>query len=370
MNLIVDETEFVDDNAMRNEHHVDSNESPVPSGDVAVSVVVPCRNEINAIDDFLESALAQTGVDGGFEIVVADGLSDDGTRERLDARARSDARLRVVSNPERIVSTGLNRAIRASRGQVVVRMDVHSEYAPDYLAECLRILQSSGADNVGGPARTRARTYFQRANAAAYQSWFSVGGARFHDPHYSGPVDTVPYGCWRRQTLLDTGLFDERLVRNQDDEFNLRLIRRGGRIWQSSTICSWYYPRSSFGALFRQYYQYGYWKVPVIRKHRMPASWRQVTPFGMVIAGISLAILGFVVPWAWSVLMALVTAYMALSLAASVQAAGASGDYRLGFILPFIFLAYHVSYGAGFSLGLVDAVTGRLPSKPVTSLSR
>jgi hypothetical protein len=249
-------------------------------------------------------------------------------------------------------------------------MDVHSEYAPNYLAECLRILQSSGADNVGGPARTRARTHFQRANGAAYQSWFSVGSARFHDPQYSGPVDTVPYGCWRRQTLLDMGLFDERLVRNQDDEFNLRLIRRGGRIWQSSTICSWYYPRSSFAALFRQYYQYGYWKVPVIRKHHIPASWRQVVPFGMLIGGVSLAILGFVVPWAWSTLIVLAIAYVALSLAASMQAAGASGDYCLAFILPAVFLTYHVSYGAGFSVGLFDAVTGRSPSKAVAALSR
>lgn len=370
MNRLAGRSGIAQNYPMRNGGNHDSNDIAESGGDAAVSVIVPCRNEIDAIDCFLETALAQAGVDGGFEIIVADGQSDDGTRERLDEWARSDGRLRVVANPERIVSTGLNRAIRASKGQIVVRMDVHSVYAPDYLAECMRILRSSGADNVGGPARTRARTFFQRANAAAYHSWFSVGGAKFHDPRYTGPVDTVPYGCWHRQTLLDAGLFDERLVRNQDDELNLRLIRRGGKIWQSSTIRSWYYPRSSIAALFQQYYQYGYWKVPVMRKHGVPASWRQVAPFGMLIGAMTLAMLGFVAPWAWSTLAVLAMTYAAMSLAASVQAARASGDCRLAFVLPAVFLVYHLSYGAGLSAGLFDAVTGRSPPSAVASLSR
>ena len=157
-------------------------------------------------------------------------------------------------------------------------MDTHTEYATDYVRKCVRTLETTKACNVGGPARTKADGLCPRAIQAAYHSRFSSGGARFHDEHYSGYVDTVPYGCWRKETLIRLGLFDEQLVRNQDDELNLRLIRDGGKIWQASDIVSWYHPRSTLSSLFRQYFQYGFWKVLVIRKHRLPASWRHLIP--------------------------------------------------------------------------------------------
>lgn len=343
---------------------------PRRNGSPTVSVIVPCRNEIDAIDSFLRSALAQTGLDGEYEVIIADGESDDGTRAVLDEWAQRDSRVKIVDNPARFVSSGLNRAIRAARGDIVARMDVHTEYAPDYLAECLRVISLTGAENVGGPARTKARTPFQSANAAAYHSWFCVGGARFHDPGFSGEVDTVPYGCWRRQTLEELGLFDETLVRNQDDELNLRLTRKGGRIWQSATIRSWYYPRNSAWSLFRQYYQYGYWKVKVIQKHRLPASWRQLVPFSMVVGFMVLTALGFVAPFAWRVLLALAVVYGGLAAVASFQAARAAGRPMLAWRLPGIFLVYHVSYGVGFAMGCFDSLTGRVPSAGAVSLSR
>src|SRR5262249_21289065 len=148
---------------------------------------------------------------------------------------------------------GLNRAVRAAKGDIIIRMDVHTEYAPDYVKRCVEVLRGTGADNVGGPARTRAEGYRQEAIALAFHSRFSTGGARFHDPNYDGYVDTVTYGCWRKTRLVELGLFDEELARNQDDELNVRIHRAGGTVYQSSSIRSWYRPRPSLRGLFTQH---------------------------------------------------------------------------------------------------------------------
>ena len=335
-----------------------------------VSVVVPCRNEAGHIDDCLDSLLDQEPVPGGFEVIVADGRSDDGTREALERRAAADSRVRVVNNPGRIVSTGLNAAIRVARGEVVVRMDAHTTYAEDYLRQCIAVLEETGADNVGGPARTSASGYVQRAIAAAYHSPFSVGGARFHDPSYEGELDTVTYGCWRKEVFDRVGLFDEELVRNQDDEHNFRLTLAGGRIWQSPRIRSWYRPRSSLPALFLQYQQYGYWKVRVIQKHGHPASWRHLVPVAFTVG----ALLG------WPLALAdrrLAAAYLAgwaayglASLAASVWTAARSSWSFLP-ALPVVFLVFHLGYGLGFARGVWDFVVARSGARAgMTTLTR
>src|SRR5207237_2775783 len=186
--------------------------------------------------------------------------------------ASQNSQVRVLNNPGRIVSTGLNAALQAARGEVVVRMDAHTTYASDYLQKCLAVLRETGADNVGGPMRTNAISYKERAIRAVFHSPFAVGGARSHNPHYEGYVDTVIYGCWKKDIFERVGYFDEELVRNQDDEHNLRIVRSGGKVYQSPRIYSWYRVRDSFKALLRQYMQYGYWKVLVSRKHQLPAS--------------------------------------------------------------------------------------------------
>jgi succinoglycan biosynthesis protein ExoA len=317
----------------------------MPDVGIDITIVSPCRNEAPSVASFVRALLAQELAGYTWEAIIADGASDDGTREELE-RATAGTPVRVIDNPMRIVSSGLNQAIREARGRYIVRMDMHTDYAPDYVAKCVEVLERTGARNVGGPARTRPAGGLGTAIAAAYHSPFSCGGARFHDPLYEGWVDTVTYGCWEKSYLEAIGLFDETLVRNQDDELNLRIVRSGGRIWQDPDIRSWYTPRSSLKALFRQYFQYGFWKVAVIRKHRLPASWRHLVPGAFV----AMNILTAAVDWrAWLLLWG---AYLAVATEASVQAARGAG-WRLLAVLPLVFATFHTAYGLGFFAGLV-----------------
>jgi len=327
---------------------------------VEVTIIVACCNEVTHIRGFLDSVLSQDMSGNSWEAVIADGMSDDGTRDVLQEYSARHTQLRLIDNPGRIVSTGLNAAIRAARGDIIMRLDAHTFYAPDYCRLCVEMLQRKGADNVGGPARTQAVGIRARAVAAAYHSPFSTGGARFHDVDYEGWVDTVPYGCWHKTTLERIGLFDETLVRNQDDELNLRLLRAGGKIWQSPAIVSWYSPRPALSNLFRQYFQYGFWKVAVIRKHRLPGSWRHLVPIGFVLANIFFLacmavtkVLGAAQWFASSMVLwfSVVVAYVLATLIASLIAARRNGWAILPY-LPAVFAAYHLSYGLGFLVGL------------------
>ena len=149
-------------------------------------------------------------------------------------------------------------------------MDAHTAYASDYIRQCFAVLHETGADNVGGPWIAEGKGFIGQAIAAAFQSAFAVGGALGHRSDYEGTLDTVYLGCWPVEVFERIGLFDEEMVRSEDDEFNLRLTRAGGKIWQSPRIKSWYHPRESLGSLLCQQIQYGYWKVRVIQKHKIP----------------------------------------------------------------------------------------------------
>lgn len=326
-----------------------------------VSVVVPCRNERRALPAFLASLEQQDWPPEQMEVLIADGMSDDGSDQLLKAYSEAhDGRVRLVANPGKIVSTGLNAAIRAARGALILRMDVHAEYARDYIRQCVETLLATGADNVGGAPRVRHDSFRSTLFGAAFNSGFAVGGALSHNVKYDGWADTVCFGCWRKTTLERLGLFDEALVRNQDDELNLRLTRAGGRIWQSVRIVSWYKPRVRLSHLARQYFQYGFWKVAVIRKHRLPASIRHLIPVSFVLVQVLLGGVLIVelasglnqlhnaAATAWA---SLVGVYGIATIAASFVTAQRN-DWRLFPFLPVIFATYHLSYGIGFLTGL------------------
>lgn len=324
-----------------------------------LSIVVPCRNEVTHIGPFLDNMINQK-VDGcDMEILVADGMSDDGTREIIRSTAERHSNVKLLDNPAGFVSPGLNLAIRNARGAVILRADVHTRYAPDYVAQCVKALEETGADNVGGAARTTALTGLPKAIAMAYSSPYSVGGARFHEEDFEGWVDTVPYGCWRAEFFERVGFFDEDLIRNQDDELNFRAVRCGNGVWQSRQIQSWYEPRSTLRSLFKQYLQYGYWKVLVIRKHRRAAAIRHWVPFSALLLGTLLLGFGLMLPAAWNILAAIFCLYLLLLLIGSVHICTKSGSWASFRYLPFALAAFHFGYGIGFALGVIDFVVFR-----------
>jgi glycosyltransferase involved in cell wall biosynthesis len=311
-----------------------------------VSIIVACRNEAAFIQQFLNSVFRQTVP---CEVVIADGLSCDGTREIL---LKNCPAIQLIENPRLSASSGLNLALKASSGDIIIRMDAHTEYAADYVETCLAVLTETGATNVGGPARTRSEGFWQSAIAAAFHSPFFSGGARFHNENYEGRVDTVPYGCWRRSDLEALGGFDETLVRNQDDELNLRIHRTGGFVWQSPRIRSWYAPRRSLSTLARQYYEYGVWKVAVMRKHGRPAQVRHLVP---ALALLSFGLLAIACPVSAAARRGMVLSVAAYSFAIVLASLGClmkSRQVKPLPALPFIFATVHLAYGSGWLSGL------------------
>jgi glycosyltransferase involved in cell wall biosynthesis len=323
-----------------------------------VTVILPIRNEARYIERCLNAVLAQTYPRKYLEILVVDGMSDDGTREIVERvcggqrNHQSEIKnQKLIDNPERIVPTALNRGIRAARGDVIVRVDGHCVIAPDYLRCCVNALQATDADNVGGPMRAVSETYIGQAIALATSSPFGVGGARFHYAEMAQWVDTVYMGAYRREVFDRIGLFDEELVRNQDDEFNFRLTRAGGKIWLDPQIKSIYYSRGTLRRLWKQYYEYGFWKVRVIQKHGRPAALRHLVP-ALFVGALGATLLLSLVTQNPLWFLLIFIPYALAALAASVWS-GLRSDWRIVLFLPIVFFVLHVSYGAGFLVGLI-----------------
>ncbi len=342
-----------------------SNQELARSPSRRVSVIVPCRNEVAHIGPLLTSVLQQAA-NAAFdvEVLVVDGASDDGTRGALRNFQHQYPMIRILDNPEQIVSTGLNRAIGEATGSIIVRMDAHTRYAPDYIAQCVRALDESGAANVGGPWIAKGDNYVSRAVALVFDSPLVSGGGKAHVKSYEGPVDTVYLGCWRKEIFQKYGLFDESLVRGQDNEMNLRILRGGGTVWQTPLICSRYVPRGTIASLFQQYSQYGYWKAAVIRKHRLPASLRQLVPGAFLTSLVVLAAASPLSGTARLCLVSLLAAYGAAVAMATFAACRTRQALSLLPVVPLVFGAFHFGFGYGFLRGVLDFYLLRRRSNP------
>jgi glycosyltransferase involved in cell wall biosynthesis len=319
-----------------------------------VTLIMPIRNEAGFIARSLTAALAQDYPHDRMEVLIADGMSTDETRDVVArvAQRYSGIRVTVIDNPGKIVPTGINAALLHAQGQIIVRVDGHTIVEPDYVRECIAALERSGASNVGGRMDPVSEGRFGEATALATSSPFGVGGARFHYSDREEWVDTVYMGAWPRDVFQRHGIFDEELVRNQDDELNYRLRSRGEKILLSPRIKSRYYNRSTRHALWRQYLQYGYWKVRVMQKHPPQMQPRQfVPPLFVSSLLILLSAAPFFALGKWLFLL-VSGSYVMANLAASLLVARKS-SWRCLPLLPAVFLILHMAYGFGFLLGLV-----------------
>ncbi|MGI6740033.1 MAG: glycosyltransferase family 2 protein [Brevefilum sp.] len=316
-----------------------------------VSILIPIRNEIKHIEHCLDAVLNQDYPAGKMEILIADGMSDDGTREILKLYMDQHSQIRVYDNPRKVVATGLNLLISQTKGEVLIRVDGHTIVYPDYVRNCVELLHTSVADNVGGRMDAKGENFIGNVVAIATSTPFGVGGARFHYSDQEEWVDTVYMGAWRREVFTKIGVFDEELVRNQDDEFNYRLRKFGGKILLSPSIKSCYTPRGSIPELWQQYFQYGFYKVRVLQKHPRQMSPRQFVPPLFVLSLLIFSILAFFFPWGLSALSGLVILYALANLITSLLVASREG-WKYFFLLPLAFATLHLSYGTGFLMGL------------------
>ena len=329
-----------------------------------VTVVIPCYQEERFITGCLHSVRGFTLPAGiTIEVLVVDGGSTDETRSLVRALATQDQRIRLLDNPGRIQSSGMNIGIAASRGEYILRLDAHSTYPANYLAECLDTLLRTDSDNVGGVAVTRAGgTGYQASLTQALTTHRFGVGASFRTGAKEGPADTVPYGFFRRDVFDRFGLFDERLARAQDYEFNRRIVAQGGKVWLNPRIVVQYNQQPTLRRFLRKqfvldapYNAYMWYLAPYAftPRHAVTA----VFAVGLI-AGLPLALLWK--PLAMALGVALGT-YAALALVASIQQAAAYRHVRHVLFLPLCFFAYHLAHGVGVLKGLWRVLVGAGP---------
>jgi succinoglycan biosynthesis protein ExoA len=313
-----------------------------------LSVIIPCRDESAYLSACLDSILACDYPRERMEVLVADGMSQDGTRELIHSYAERDARVRSIDNPRRITPAALNRALEQANGEIIARVDAHSTVAPGYFSRAIECLESSGAANVGGVMRTatRDRGPFAEPIRIALSSRFGVGNSHFRNgvtaPRF---VDTVFGGCWPREVFLRIGQFNERLERSQDIEFNLRLRRAGGKILLTPAMESVYYAHATLGFFLRRNWSNGVWAVlPFAYASGIPVRCRHLLPLAFVCALGAALLVSPKRPWAFALVLG---PYVIASLAVSLTAAWKKRRPSLAALLPIAFASLHFPYGLG-----------------------
>jgi glycosyltransferase involved in cell wall biosynthesis len=318
-----------------------------------VSIILPVRNEAGFIESAIRSMLDNIYPVEKMEVIIVDGMSEDGTREIVEKLSKEDNRVRLLDNPGRIVPIAMNIGLKAARGDLFTIIGGHAKIAPDFIVKSVRCLaEHSDAWIVGGYIETVSNSFIGRVIAAAMRSPIGVGNARFRLGNYDGWVDTVTFGIHHKWILDKIGYFDEELVRNQDDEFNLRIILAGGKIWMSNSIQSTYYARSSLRKLWRQYFQYGFWRIRTLQKHGKPATLRQIIPLLFVCSLVVLALAGIAWPVFWWVLAIELMIYAAGLVYGSVDV-GRKAGWKYSCVAPIVFAILHFGYGIGSLWGII-----------------
>ena len=323
----------------------------------SVSIIIPCFNEQTTICKLLEAIYAQTFPRPDLEVVIADGMSTDGTRAEIAAFAdfHPDLHIAVVDNLKRHIPAGLNCALKEAQGEIILRLDGHSMPYPDYIERCVAGLEAALGDNVGGvwEILPGADSWVALSIAVAAAHPLGVGDALYRHAVKPALVDTVPFGAFKRELLALVGLFDETLLTNEDYELNARIRKSGGKVWLDPSIRSVYFARATLPGLVKQYFRYGFWKWRML--HRYPATlrWRHGLPPLFVLSLIGLGIMGFFLPLFRLLLAVEVSLYACTLAAAAVLATLKRRNFSLVVGLPLAISCMHFSWGAGFLWSII-----------------
>lgn len=328
-----------------------------------VSVIIPMLNEEEFIAPCLDSVLKNDYPHNRLEVLVIDGGSTDNSVAIVQKYTSRYPFIKLINNPKKIQACALNIGLAKARGAIIIRMDAHTVYEADYIRQCVGLLQSNRADNIGGVQRPVGTNYMTNVIALATSSPFGTGDAKFRYATKEAYVDTVYLGAWYKKTLEQLGGFNEEWVINEDYELNYRLRAAGGRILLSPQIRCWYYVRGSLGKLARQYFRYGMWKVKTLVKHPTSLRWRQLAAPALI-AGLLLSI--FLIIMGWPLGWVLPGIYVMGTLIATTLISFKKG-FRYFPILPIVFFILHFSWGIGFYFGLLRFGLPKISVKTIYS---
>lgn len=321
------------------------------SRELTVSVVMPVYNESRYINNCIESLLQQDYPHKKMEWIFVDGNSSDDTVQKIEYyRQHYPNLIKVLNNPQRIVPYAMNIGIKASKGKYIVRLDAHSDYANDYISKCVKYLDTIDADNVGGLAETKANGFVGECIAKMLSSRFGVGNSKFRTNGKSGYVDTVPFGAFRREVFTKYGGYDERLVRNQDNEMNYRIRKNGGKIYLADDIHLSYYCRNTIKGILDMAKENGMWNIITTSLCPGAMGVRHFVPLIFVLSIMGLGLLGFAIRYFWWMLGFELILYFTLDVIFSAKQGKSLGEFLMIFLL---FPTFHISYGVGGMKGII-----------------
>lgn len=323
-----------------------------------ISVIIPVYNEEHYIEACVQSMLRQDYPREYMEWIFIDGMSTDRTWELLEKfQGEYPQLIKLLKNEHRTVPYAMNLAIRQSRGCYIIRLDAHAEYADDYFSACVRVLEETGADNVGGAMETKARTPMGKIIAKMLSSPFGVGNSQFRINGEDGYVDTVPFGAFRREVFDKVGFYDERLTRNQDSELNYRIIHNGGKIYLSRQIKLAYYCRDSVKGIVNMARQNGKWNIITMKLCPGSMRLRHFVPCLFDLSIIGLLLLGLLWRPFWWLLALELLLYIVLDVLASVKAGQGIKEWLY---LMVLFPIFHLTYGYGSLCGIATLAGGKI----------
>lgn len=329
-----------------------------------VSIIIPCRDEEKFINKCLDSIIANDYPKNRFELLVVDGMSNDGTRGILKHYVQKYSYIRRLDNPKKITSCALNIGIKNSRGELILWMSAHNKYEKEYISQCVKYLVRYNADAVGGiiKARPRKDNLIEKSICIATSHPFGVGKS-IHKIGSKNPqwTDTAFGVCYKKEIFERVGTFNENLVRGQDMEFSLRLKKAGLRTLLVPDIVSYYYPRSDFKSFLRHNFKNGVWAIlPFKYTSIMPVLWRHLVPITFVSSLIIFGVLSFFFKFFFWLFLLVIAVYSLFGIYFSTKISIHESDLRYLFVMPIIFSSLHIGYGLGSLLGMLKVVISKL----------